>query len=186
MPPKGSSTKRAAAPEEGENGSGNGTTSELRRSTRGGGHKAPEPKPVKPRSASGSGPNKKAKKDADDAKVVEATAGEDTKDAGEQDAPPSVDAKAEAEKHTDAAGEATASKEATNGASTDDVPQETKEAEKEVTKSSSSGRIEVGQQIPEGLVLKNEADEDVTISELTKDKGAVFFVYPKVREDLHH
>lgn len=163
MPPKDSKKRDAEdAP----------ATENLRRSTRGGGHAAPPPKASKP--ASSASKAKKAKTDAS------APAAEN-KDEEEQ---ASKDADAAAPPATAAA--ANGAKDDANGAGVA-VPEQNKEIAAEVeskkkpssSSSSASKRIEVGETLPEGLVLKNEKDEEVTISDLTKDKGAVFFVYPK-------
>lgn len=141
-PKKRSANSEMVAPAD-SNGT-SAASSELRRSTRGGGHKAPEPKPVpKPRSASSG--TKKAKKDAtaDDKNGTPASATE----AGV--------ASAVSESADKAAGEGTADGEG------------------------QAKRIEVGQTLPTGIVLKNDKDEDVSIDEISREKGAVFFVYPK-------
>lgn len=65
------------------------------------------------------------------------------------------------------------------------VPEENKEiAAAAAQQNGKSKRLEVGETLPAGLVLKNEMDQDVKVEELTREKGAVFFVYPKVRELL--
>jgi len=168
MPPKGS--KRAAPAEaKAQEESSSTNNGELRRSARGGGHKAPEPKVVKPRAKKAKTAETADNGDEDKA-ALQATAGEETAAPAkiDADAPPQTTDAAEADK--------------AEGAAKVDVPEENKDAEKEVSenKKSSGGKIQVGDILPEGLILKNEADEDVTISELTKEKGAVFFIYPKV------
>lgn len=163
MPPKGSTKKRADLPTDNAAASteeSNGNS--LRRSTRGGGHAAPESKPAasKPKSAS----NKKAKVDkTDDAAPAEEKPAEDGS---------ATDA-ANGDSKQEGGGEAAIEKE------NKEVAEEHKES-----KSGSSKRLEVGETLPAGLVLKNEKDEEVKVEELTKDKGAIFFVYPKVRSAI--
>ena len=168
MPPK----KRNAEPEAGGETADTKSsgTNELRRSTRGGGHAAPEAAQSKPRSAS----NKKAKTTAP--KSTSNGADKDSADADAarkddsttENAAGVTDEKLEA---ADKAAETTGDKDEATGV---EVPQENKDAAK------STKRIEIGDSLPEGITLKDEQDKDVSISEIIKEKGAVFFVYPKV------
>lgn len=114
MPPKGS-TKRKESPVE-----------EPRRSTRGGGHKAPEPKAVKPRS-------KKAKVDKE-----EATANGNSEEKKDETA--AAPAAVEEEKKEEPA---------KNGDASSELKETAKHNEAEVEKADSK-RIEVGEQVPEG------------------------------------
>ena len=186
MPPKGSSKKRDAEEAPPANGSDDkkapAAAGELRRSTRGGGHPAPEPKAAAAPSAAKPRATKKAKTAdaADEAgeKAADANANGNGK---EEEAAPA--GPTEPTKDGVAEGIPTEEKGVT-------VPEENKEiaraAEAEATSgdkeaSKSKKRLEVGESLPEGLILKNENDEDVSIADIVKEKGAVFFVYPKVR-----
>lgn len=184
MPPKGSSKKRDAEEAPPANGSDDkkapAAAGELRRSTRGGGHPAPEPKAAAAPSAAKPRATKKAKTAdaADEAgeKAADANANGNGK---EEEAAPA--GPTEPTKDGVAEGIPTEEKGVT-------VPEENKEiakaAEAEATSgdkeaSKSKKRLEVGESLPEGLILKNENDEDVSIADIVKEKGAVFFVYPK-------
>ncbi|KAK9900207.1 AhpC-TSA-domain-containing protein [Cystobasidium minutum MCA 4210] len=146
--------------------------SELRRSTRGGGHKAPEPKPASTKATkAAAAPSSKSKK----AKTEEAKK-EDEKNAQEDGADGKEEATANGSSSADKkADEIVADAEKDAKKEGVQVPEENKDAAKE----KAGKRIEVGETLPEGITLKNEKDEDVNISDLTKEKGAVFFVYPK-------
>lgn len=176
MPPKGSTKKRTAAEEgdgaanrEQDNGSGSAS---LRRSTRGGGHPAAAEKPApKSKNSSSNSSNKKAK----------------TTDSVDQN----DDVKEGQPENGAGAAEVTADgKEAAEGAQDggeSSIAQENKEIADNTAVASKKGqqrRLEVGESLPAGLVLKNENDEEVKVEELTREKGAVFFVYPKVRADV--
>lgn len=130
--------------------------SELRRSTRGGGHKAPEPK-AKPASSSNkskAAPASKSKKAKTDA-AAEAGEGKATtaeekngngKEAGESDKK-ADGIVADAEKD--------AKKEGV------ELPEENKEAAKE----KAGKRIEVGETLPEGITLKVGALKHIALSQ---------------------
>ena len=145
----------------------------LRRSTRGGGHKAPEAKTAKLRSVS----SKKAKTAAVDGKAEEGGAAGDV---GSGSASGTGNGNGVAAPPTAPTADGVA-----EGVPTEEkgvpVPENNIDAAKETESKTKSGKIEVGEILPAGIVLKNEQDEDVTIADLTKEKGAVFFVYPKVR-----
>lgn len=180
MPPK-DSKKREAEPQT----QTQPPTEGLRRSTRGGGHPPPAPRPSKPASSSAGEPKSK--------KAKTATATTEKQTEGHSEGAPNEETVPDQPTAPTADGivEGIGSEE--NGVA---IPEENKEIAKEVEenkdkdrasdkpKSSSNGsgkkRIEVGENLPEGLVLKNDKDEEVTISDLTKDRGAIFFVYPRV------
>ncbi|CAD6571582.1 MAG: hypothetical protein CYPHOPRED_004487 [Cyphobasidiales sp. Tagirdzhanova-0007] len=168
MPPKGS--KRAAPKEAAMEVEEEGSDS-LRRSTRGGGHKAPEAKTAKLRSVS----SKKAKTAAVDGKAEEGGAAGDV---GSGSASGTGNGNGVAAPPTAPTADGVA-----EGVPTEEkgvpVPENNIDAAKETESKTKSGKIEVGEILPAGIVLKNEQDEDVTIADLTKEKGAVFFVYPK-------
>lgn len=168
MPPKGSKRAAPAAAAEdteaapaAENGSDSANS--LRRSTRrGGGHAAAEPAATSKPKSSGSS-NKKAKtSDHEPAK----SNGE-----GEGEAAPQPQQQQDG---GDGHGEA--------NSSSVTVPEENKQlAAAEKQANGKSKRLEVGEKLPQGLILKNEEDREVKVEELTAEKGAVFFVYPKVK-----
>ena len=188
MPPKGSSKKRDAEEAPAANGGSDdkkapaAATGELRRSTRGGGHPAPEPKAAAAPSAAKPRATKKAK------------TAEATEEAGEK--PADANGNGKEEEATAPAGPTEPTKDGVaEGIPTEEkgvtVPEENKEIAKAAEAEAATGgdkdaskaakRLEVGESLPEGLILKNENDEDVSIADIVKEKGAVFFVYPKVR-----
>jgi hypothetical protein len=128
MPPK----KRGA---EGD-AAGSEQTSELRRSTRGGGHAAAEPKakPASSKSATKPASASKAKKAKTDDKSEDAVAPEEKNGAKEDTKADAIVAEAEKD----------AKKEGV------DVPEENKEA----AQAKAGKRIEVGETLPEGIILK--------------------------------
>ena len=170
MPPKGSkrSAPKEVEAEVDETETETGSDS-LRRSTRGGGHKAPDSKPAKQRTTSGKKSKTAASAEEGDGNDSAAPAamenGKVESSAAVHPTEPTADGVAE--------GVPTEEK----GVS---VPEPNIEAAKTTESKSKSGKIEIGEILPEGLVLKNEEDQDVTIADLTREKGAVFFVYPKV------
>lgn len=165
MPPK----KRTAAADGDEPAVATGNE-QLRRSSRGGGHKAPSPPASKKAAApkSKSNGNKKAKTAAAD----ETATDKDGKDDSSANAPTEPGANGDKLEAADKTAEKVGDKDAETGVA---VPAENKEAAKQTK------RIEVGESVPGGIILKNEKDEDVSIDDITKEKGVVFFVYPKVK-----
>ncbi|KAL7009321.1 thioredoxin peroxidase dot5 [Cystobasidiomycetes sp. EMM_F5] len=163
MPPK----KRTAAADGDEPAVATGNE-QLRRSSRGGGHKAPSPPASKKAAApkSKSNGNKKAKTAAAD----ETATDKDGKDDSSANAPTEPGANGDKLEAADKTAEKVGDKDAETGVA---VPAENKEAAKQTK------RIEVGESVPGGIILKNEKDEDVSIDDITKEKGVVFFVYPK-------
>lgn len=188
MPPKGSSKKRDAEEAPAANGGTDdkkapaAAAGELRRSTRGGGHPAPEPKAAAAPSAAKPRATKKAKT----ADVAE--------EAGEKPADANGNGNGKEEEATAPAGPTEPTKDGVaEGIPTEEkgviVPEENKEIAKAAEAEAAAGgdedaskakkRLEVGESLPEGLILKNENDQDVSIADIVKEKGAVFFVYPK-------
>lgn len=51
--------------------------------------------------------------------------------------------------------------------------------DKEGTSSTSAKKLEVGDKLPEAIILKDQDDADVNVLDLTAEKGLIIFIYPK-------